>query len=68
MSATTALMAWRPQGIDIDETTALMAWYPQGIDMDETISSPAAFVKKAIDSCFEAGGVEVVKIGNDLLP
>ena len=49
-------------------TTALMAWKPQGIDIDETISSPAAFVKKAIDGCFDAGRVEVVKIGNDLLP
>ncbi|KAL9070143.1 MAG: hypothetical protein Q9161_005095 [Pseudevernia consocians] len=49
-------------------TTALMAWKPQGIDIDETISSPAAFVRKAIDDCFDAGGVEAVKIGNDLLP
>ena len=45
-----------------------MAWKPQGIDIDETISSPAAFVRKAIDDCFDAGGVEAVKIGNDLLP
>ena len=33
----------------------------------ESYSPPASFVQTAIDGCFDGGGVEVVKIGTDLL-
>ncbi|KAF6227586.1 hypothetical protein HO173_012115 [Letharia columbiana] len=45
----------------VTATTALTAHGPG--DVLETCSPSVAFVKAAIDGCFDGGGVEVVKIG-----
>ncbi len=50
---------------DMTVTTALRTRNSQGIY--ESYTSPIAFVKIAVDGCFNSGGVDAVKIGDTLL-
>ncbi len=50
---------------DMTVTTALRTRKSSGLY--ESYTSPIAFVKSAVDGCFNSGGVDVVRIGDTLL-